>query len=262
MDQTEHEQECFIKTFKDAQNHFVKRIWNTFVRLDTLCYYRLCNVVTLLCSLKVIDMVTDSFSCIFNSIMFESFKIFTTPEFKNFHYDENKNIIRNLYNFARKTTKQVTTVEIPKSKNTTCLVVGFLFCILPEFILRKVILGPLMIIAFGLLLMTSWVGVFIFIPLFYLLWYIIKFVSKISLVFLAIVTTTVLSICVLLIAGMYFIFMAIFMLTIGIVLFFIYPLLFGLRVVILSVIALIYYILRALSTVKTCCFVTEESAPV
>lgn len=263
MDQTKYEHECFIKTFKD-QNHFVKRIWNTFVRLDTLCYYKVVDVVTLLFSLKVLDMVTDSFNFFFNSIMLESFKLFSTPEFKNFRYDENKNILKNLYNFARKTTKQVTTVEVPKSRSKTCLVFGFLFCILPEFILRKVVLGPLMIIAFGLLLMTSWVGVFIFIPLFYLLWYIIKFVSKIILVFLAIVTTAVLTIGVLLIAGMYFVFMTIFMLAIGTVLFFIYPLLFGLRVTILSVIALIYYILRALSVIKTCCFVTEteESVPV
>lgn len=262
MDQTRHEQECFIKTFKNAQNHFVKRIWNTFVRLDTLCYYRLCNVLTLLCSLKVYDMVTDSFDFIFNSIMFESFKLFSTPEFKKFHYDENKNILKNLYSFARKTIKQVTAVEVPKSRSKACLVFGFLFCILPEFILRKMVLGPLMIIAFGLLLMTSWVGVFIFIPLFYLLWYIIKFVSKLILVFLAIVTTPVLAVCVLLIAGMYFVFMTIFMLTIGVAMFLIYPLLFGLRVAILSVIALIYYVLRALSVIKTCCFVTEESVPV
>jgi len=207
-------------------------------------------------------MVTNSFNFVFNSIMFESFKLFSTPEFKNFHYDENKNILKNLYSFSRKTIKQVTTVEIPKSRNKTCFVFGFLFCIFPEFILKKLVLGPLMFIAFGLLLMTSWVGVFIFIPLFYLLWYIIKLVSKIILVFLAIVTTTVLAVCVLLIAGMYFVFMVIFMLTIGIVMFLIYPLLFGLRVAILSVITLIYYVLRALSVIKTCCFVTEESIPV
>jgi len=261
MDQTKHEQECFIKTFKD-QNHFVKRIWNTFVRLDTLCYYRLVDVVTLLWSLNVMNMVTDSFNFVFASILFESFKLFSTPTFKDFHYNENKNILKNLYILARKTIKQVTAVEIPKSKSKTHLVFGFLFCIFPEFILRKVVLGPLMIIAFGLLLMTSWVGVFIFIPLFYLLWYIIKFVSKSLLVFLAIVTTTILAICVLLIAGMYFVFMFIFMFSIGVVMFLIYPLLFGLRVAILSVIALIYYVLRSISVIKTCCFITEESVPV
>lgn len=58
---------------------------------------------------------------------------------------------------------------------------------------------------------------------------------------------------------MYFVFMTIFMLTIGTVMFFIYPLLFSES---LSVIALIYYVLRTLSIIKICCFVTEESVPV
>ena len=254
-------QECSVHiTFKNAENHFVKRIWNTFFKLDALCYYRMLDVLTFLCTLEVIDIVTAALSCVFNSIMFKSFKIFSTPEFKNFHYDENKNIIKNLYNFARNTIKQVTTVKVPKSRSKTCLVFGFLFCILPEFILRKIVLGPLMIVTFGLLLMTSWVGVFIFIPLFYLLWYIIKFVSKIILVFLAITTTIILTICVFLSAGLYFVFMTVFMLTIGIVLFFIYPLLFVLRVVILSAVTVIYYVLRALSMTKSCCFITDSSA--
>ena len=257
MEQTEHERECFIKTFKDAQNNFVKRIWNTFVRLDTLCYYKLCDVVTTLCSLNVIAMVTDSFNFIFNSILFDSFKLFSTPAVKDFHYDENKNILKNLYNFSRKTIKQVTMVEVPKSRNKVSLVFGFLFCILPEFILRKIVLGPLMFFALGCLLMTSWVGVFVFIPLLYFLWYVIKFMSKVILVFLAIVTTVVLAIGVLLIAGMYFIFMAIFI-SLGAVMFLFYPLLFGVRVVILSVIALIYYVLRGLSVIKQACFLADE----
>ena len=100
MNQTKHESGCFIKTFQDAENHFVKRIWNIFVRLDTLCYYRLCDVIAYLCSLKVFDMVTDSFSFIFHSIMFASFQLFSTPEFnKTFHYHENKDILTNLYSF-------------------------------------------------------------------------------------------------------------------------------------------------------------------
>jgi hypothetical protein len=78
----------------------------------------------------------------------------------------------------------------------------------------------------------------------------------------AIVTTTILAICVPLIAGMYFVFMFIFMFSIGVVMFLIYPLLFGLRVAILLVIALIYYVLRSISVIKTCCFITEESVPV
>ena len=259
MNQTKHESGCFIKTFQDAENHFVKRIWNIFVRLDTLCYYRLCDVIAYLCSLKVFDMVTDSFSFIFHSIMFASFQLFSTPEFnKTFHYHENKDILTNLYSFSRKTIKQVAAVEVPKSRNKICLVFGFLFYILPEFVFRKLVLAPLMFIPFGLLLMTSWVGVFVFVPLLYMMWYIIKLLSKIILVFLAIVTTAVLSICVLIIAATYFVFMTILFIIGSVIMFIIYPLLFGFRIVILSVIALVYYLLRGLSLVKTCCFVTEE----
>ncbi len=258
MDQTAHHQRFFIKTYKD-DDHFVKRIWNTFARLDMQAYCMLIYVKRLLCFFKWKGIVNDSFNFLYRFVV-KTFNLFSTPEFKNFRYDENKNIVKNLYNFARKTIKKVTTVEIPKSRSKGCLVFGFLFCILPEFILRKVVLGPLMIIMFGLLWMTSWVGVFIFIPLFCLLWYIIKFVSKIILVFLTLVTTAVLAICVLLVPAMYFVFMTIFTLTVGIIVFLIYPLLLGLRVVILTVIALVYYIFRALSVIKTCCFV-EESVP-
>jgi hypothetical protein len=259
MEQVYHE--CFIKTFKDAQNNFIKRIWNTFVRLDTLCYYKLCDVVTILCSLNVIAMVIDSFKFIFNSIMIDSFKLFSTPAIKdlNFQYDENKNIINNLYNFSRNTIKQVTTVEVPKSKNKISLILGFLFCIIPEFILRKILLGPLMFFALGCLLMTSWVGVFAFIPLLYFLWYVVKFVSKSVLVVLAIITTIILAVGVLLIACMYFILMTVFMFSLGAVMFLLYPILFGIRVVILIIITLIYYVLVGLSIIKKVCFLNEQS---
>lgn len=258
MYQTKHEQQCFIKTFKDVQNNFVKRSWNIFVRLDTLCYYRLCDVVIYLCSLNVIVMVTDSFNFLFNSVMLESFRLLATPEFKNFHYDENKDVVKNLYSFARKTIRKITTVKVPKSRSKVALVFGFLLCILPEFILRRIFLGPFMFLAFGLLLMTSWVGVFVFVPVFYILWYVIKLISNALLVFLAIITTAFLAVCVLLIACMYFVFMTIFMFSIGTVMFLVYPMLFGIRIVVLSVIAVIYYMLKGLSVIKTYCFITDD----
>jgi hypothetical protein len=256
-DEYEH-QWCFLKTYKD--DHFVKRIWNAFARLDALFYYTLIDVTRRLCAFKWRGMVNDSFNFLLSSIVVKAFNLFSTPEFKIFRYDKNKNMVHNLYNLFRKTIKQVTTVEIPKSRKG-CLVFGFLFFILPEFIFRKVVLGPLFFIALGLLWMTSWVGVLILIPLACLLWYIIKLVSKIILVFLALVTATVLAICVLLVPAMYFVFMAIFALTVGgIVL--LTPLFLGLRAVILTVIALVYYIFRPYSLCKSCFFVPEESVPV
>lgn len=259
LDPNKYTDEFFLKTYKD--DHFVKRIWNTFARLDTLFYYTLIDVTRHLCAFKWRDMVNESLNFLFSSIVVKAFNLFSTPEFKNFRYDENKNMVHNLYNFVRKTIKQVTTVEIPKSRSKGCLVFGFLFCILPEFILRKVVLGPLLFIALGLLWMTSWVGVFIFIPLACLLWYIIKLVSKIILVFLALVSAAVPAIGVLMVPAMYFVFMAIFALTVcGIVL--LIPLFLGLRVVILAVIALVYYIFRPFSMYKSVCFVTEVSVPV
>jgi len=193
--------------------------------------------------------------------MIDSFKLFSTPAIKdlNFQYDENKNIINNLYNFSRNTIKQVTTVEVPKSKNKISLILGFLFCIIPEFILRKILLGPLMFFALGCLLMTSWVGVFAFIPLLYFLWYVVKFVSKSVLVVLAIITTIILAVGVLLIACMYFILMTVFMFSLGAVMFLLYPILFGIRVVILIIITLIYYVLVGLSIIKKVCFLNEQS---
>jgi len=251
------QEECFLKTFKNTQNHFLKRIWNTFIQLDTLCYYRLCDIITTLFSLKITKMVNESLLFVFQSIMMDSFKIFSTPDFKTFYYDDSKSIHSNLYNFTRITIKTTTTVKVPESRNKLCLVFGFIFCILPEFILRKMILGPLMLITFGFLLLTSWVGVFIFTPLLYMVRYLVKLISKIIIVFIAIVTTAVLAVSVFIIAGMYFVFMAIFMFSLGLVIFIIYPILFGIRCIIFSLVAIVYYILKMLSVVKTCCFVTE-----
>lgn len=52
------------------------------------------------------------------------------------------------------------------------------------------------------------------------------------------------------------------MFSIGIVMFLIYPLLFGIRIVILSVIVLLDYILKGLSVVKHVCFLDEQTTPV
>lgn len=252
-------QRFFIKTFED--DHFIKRIWNTFARLDMMGLHVIISVQNFLCSFNYKSIVTETFSFLLNSVIFKSFNLFSTPAFKNFRYDENKSLVKNLGNFSCKTIKEVTTVRIPESRRG-CMVFGFLFCILPEFILRKVILGIPAIIAFALLWMTSWVGVFIFIPLGCLLWYIIQFVGKILLVLSALVTAAVLAIGVLLVPSVYLVLMAIFELTAGGIVLIIYPLCLGLRVVLLAVIALIYYIFNAFSVIKMCCFVYQEPVPV
>ena len=202
--------------------------------------------------------MSKGFEFIFNSILLESFKIFSSPSATQFVYSDSKSLIENLYGFTRKTTKRVTTIKIPQGRNKTCCIIGYIFYIIPEFILRKFILGPLLIIVFGLLLMTSWLMIFIFIPVLYLVNYVIKTVAKVITVFFAFITAISLTLCLLSGIFLYLNFVCCLLVIFGLFIFIIYPILIVLRVIILSIVTIIYYLLRLIKLSKKYCFIIEK----
>jgi hypothetical protein len=253
-----NEQDCFIQTFKNAQDHFIKRIWNTLVKFDVICYYKLQSLIITLWTFNIFHTIQRSLNFIINSILLESFKLFKTPKFSDFSYDDNKTTLNNLYTFTRKTIKSTTTVVIPESRNRVCFIIGFICCILPEFLIRKFILAPLMFIAFGLLLLTSWVGIFIIVPVVYFAWYIVKLSIKVVTVILCIVFSCIFSIILILFVISYYLFISLLTKLVFISVFIVYPVLFVIRCFVLFMVTCFYYTLRTLSLIKRCCFLETK----